>query len=116
MAQQTMLRSFIKSLVKLTHRSQSSSGTDLAGPEVSGAESPFYVVSAVIGWFSEKLSRQAQKSLLDSINQELLLRYTPKTIIQCPHKIWNDPEILNLGGHMKNPVPLFSTFNVRQHV
>ena len=71
-------------------RRQSLSGTDLAGPEVSGSESPSYVVSAMIVGFLKCLSRQSQKSLRNSINQELLFRSntpTPKTIIQCPHKI-----------------------------
>ena len=69
-------------------------------------ESPFYVVSAMICYvvgFLKSFSRQAKKNFIcNSINQELLFKsntLTLKTIIQCPHKIWNDPLILNLEGH-----------------
>ena len=49
MAQQTMLRSGESG----SQKSQSSSGTDLTGPEASGSESPIHVVSAMIVWLSE---------------------------------------------------------------
>ena len=64
MAQQTMLRLFFlkyrirKSGESDSQKSQSSSRTDKQGCEVSGSEFLFYVVSAMIDWFSETFQRQ----------------------------------------------------------
>ena len=79
MAQQTILRSFLKRLVNLTRRRVSHQAgliRQAAGLKNYQALS-LLSVSVMIGWFSEMFQWH---SLTFRSN-------TPKTIIQCPHKI-----------------------------